>query len=75
MAEIIVSQFFGPEEKNQVACSSPEEARQVIEEGNAGAAQRWHWGLSRSNFYHDNGDNYTLEEANALRRACGLAEF
>lgn len=71
----VVSQFHGKQEVSQVECRSAEEARQTIEEGNAKAAREWRWGLSDVNFIDDDGVDLTIENANEIRRACGVQEW
>ena len=72
---IYVSQYFSGQEKNQVACATAEEAAKAIKEGNATAAKQWHWSLSEINFIRDDGTTLTIDEANQIRRACGVAEY
>jgi len=72
---ITVSQFHASREVNQVVCHSADEARKTIEEGNASAASGWRWGLSATNFVRDDGSEMDIEEANAIRKACGVAEY
>jgi len=73
--QITVSQFHQSQEVNQVICRSTDEARKIIEEGNASAASGWRWGLSQSNFFRDDGSEMNIDEENAIRRACGVAEY
>lgn len=73
--QIVVAQYFGREEKNQVICQTADEARKVIEDGNKTAAPRWHWGLSSTTFLRDDGSEMDLAEANAIRAACGVEQW
>lgn len=73
--QIVVSQFHGKREVNQVFCQTANEARKVIDEGNATAAREWRWGLSDINFIDDRGVELSIDEANEIRRACGQKEW
>jgi len=73
--QITVSQFHQSQEVNQVICRSTDEARKIIEEGNASAASGWRWGLSNANFFREDGSVMNIDEENAIRRACGVAEY
>ena len=72
---IVIAQFHGKQEVNQVTCQSAEEARTRIEEGNATAAKEWRWGLSDTTFLLDDGTHMDIDAANAIRRACGVNEY
>jgi hypothetical protein len=73
--QVVVSQFFLKSEISQVICGSTEEARSLLEKENAKAAKGWRWRLSPTNFITDDGTEMDVEEANTLRRACGVSEW
>lgn len=73
--KIVVAQFNGTREVNQVVCSSADEARKVIDGGNATALPQWRWDLSGTTFVRDDGSEMDIDEANAIRRACGRNEY
>jgi hypothetical protein len=75
VSTIVVAQFEGKREVNQVVCQSADQARKVINEGNATAASGWRWGLSKTTFVRDDGSEMDVEEANAIRSVCGCEEY
>lgn len=72
--QIVVAQFNGTREVNQVICKSAEEARKIIDDGNVTAVEQWRWDLSDTTFVRDDGSEMGIDEANAIRRACGRNE-
>lgn len=72
---IQLSRFFRNEEKEQLAVATPAEAREFLTAENAKAAPGWRWQLSASNFVAADGTEISLDEANAIRRACGQDEW
>jgi hypothetical protein len=73
--QIVVAQFNGTREVNQIVCKSAEEARKIINDGNSAAVEQWRWDLSATTFVRDDGSEMGIDEANAIRRACGRNEY
>lgn len=73
--KIVVAQFSGKQEVNQIVCDSATEARRIIDDGNATAASGWRWEISPTTFLCDDGSEMDVEEANAIRHACGRVEY
>lgn len=73
--KIVVAQFNGKREVNQVVCKSAEEARKIIDDGNSIAVEQWRWDLSDTTFVRDDGSEMSVDEANEIRRDCGCNEY
>lgn len=69
---IVVSQFYGKQEIQQVECDSVEDAAAYMAEQNAKAASGWRWGLSPTNWILESGEVMDVEQQNTIRRACGI---
>ena len=66
LSQYVVSHFNGTREVEQVACSTPAEARRTIDAGNAVATKQWSWRLSPINYLDDDGCHLSTDEIAAI---------
>lgn len=72
--DVHLSHFCYATEKEQVRVRTVD-AESELRRLNAACAKGWRWGLAAINFIDDDGVGLPLDEANAIRRACGVVEW